>query len=51
MDCREENLLALCAACHLAFDKAQHEKTKQSIRRQALEAAKKLCFNFWSDET
>jgi hypothetical protein len=50
MDCRDENLMALCAACHLVFDAEQHEQTKQTTRRRILEAAKQLSFSFWSDQ-
>ena len=39
MDCREENLAALCQRCHLNFDRQQHLQNRMRNRRRALEAA------------
>lgn len=39
MDCREENLAALCQRCHLNFDRADHIRNRRINRRRALVAA------------
>ena len=46
MDCRYNNLVALCQKCHLNFDKKQHienrQKTLQAKRDEAIEATGQL---------
>ncbi|GHU77176.1 hypothetical protein AGMMS49992_24310 [Clostridia bacterium] len=32
MDCRPENLIALCAPCHLRADTAHHARTRRNAR-------------------
>lgn len=39
MDCREDNLAALCQRCHLNFDREQHLQKRMHNRRRAVEAA------------
>ena len=36
MDCRDENLKAMCQYCHLNFDSADHAASAAETRRQAL---------------
>lgn len=36
MDCREENLAALCQRCHLNFDRKQHIQNRYHNRRARL---------------
>lgn len=48
MDCRDENLIALCQRCHLAFDDRQHQQTAEKKKRDALHDAKQQLFSFWS---
>lgn len=36
MDCREENLAALCQRCHLNFDRQQHLQNRMHNRRARL---------------
>ena len=38
-DCRDENLMAMCQACHLAYDAAHHAETAARTRREAQIAA------------
>lgn len=33
-DCREENLKALCAPCHLRYDAAHHVETRKRKKRR-----------------
>ena len=33
-DCRPENLLAMCQACHLRYDARHHAETARATRRQ-----------------
>lgn len=42
-DCRRENLRALCAPCHLEYDKEHHVETR---RRRAKERNERLMINF-----
>ncbi|MEW6497923.1 MAG: HNH endonuclease [Cyanobacteriota bacterium] len=42
MDCREENLKALCSVCHLAYDLEQHKKTRSGKRYRDAEAGGQL---------
>lgn len=37
-DCRDDNLRAMCAGCHLHYDKKHHAQTAQQTRTAALEA-------------
>ncbi len=39
MDCREENLAALCQKCHLDFDRDDHIRSRETNRRRRLVAA------------
>lgn len=39
MDCREENLAALCQRCHLGFDRDDHIRSRRTNRRLRLVAA------------
>ena len=34
MDCRPENLRALCAPCHLRYDAGHHAETRRNNRNQ-----------------
>lgn len=34
-DCRRENLRALCAPCHLRYDKDHHRETRERHKREA----------------
>lgn len=38
-DCRDENLKALCAPCHLWFDREHHAQTRRATREAARLAA------------
>ena len=42
MDCREENLAALCQRCHLGFDREDHVRSRRTNRRLRLVAAGQL---------
>jgi len=42
MDCRPENLMAMCQACHLAFDMDDHVANRKANKRQALIEASQL---------
>lgn len=42
MDCREENLAALCQRCHLNFDRQQHLQNRMHNRRRSLVEAGQL---------
>lgn len=45
-DCRDENLAALCQACHLAFDRDEHVQSAAATRRSQRIAAGQLELNF-----
>jgi len=36
MDCRPENLTALCAPCHLRYDAKHHAETRKKSKKVAL---------------
>lgn len=38
LDCRRENLKALCSTCHLRFDAPHHAQTRRTNKRKAQEA-------------
>jgi hypothetical protein len=42
MDCREENLKALCQRCHLAFDRSDNINRRRINRRKSLVRAGQL---------
>jgi len=42
MDCRDENLMAMCQACHLAFDQDDHTAARYANRREAMIQAGQL---------
>lgn len=42
MDCRDENLAALCQRCHLGFDRDDHIRSRRTNRRMRLVAAGQL---------
>ena len=45
MDCREENLAALCQRCHLNFDRADHIRNRRkNARRRLVEAGQQEMF-------
>jgi len=45
MDCREENLKALCQRCHLNFDRADHVQSRYRNRRaRQIEAGQQEMF-------
>ena len=33
MDCRDENLRAMCQLCHLSYDREQHQANSRKTRR------------------
>ena len=41
-DCRDENLAALCQACHLNFDRDEHAQNAAQTRRRKRSAAGQL---------
>jgi hypothetical protein len=41
MDCRDENLLALCQKCHLAMDQEIHQSRRRT-RLRGMKAHKEL---------
>jgi len=45
MDCRENNLAALCQRCHLNFDRADHIRNRRiNARRRLVEAGQQEMF-------
>lgn len=38
LDCRRENLQALCSVCHLKYDAPHHAQTRRANKRKAQEA-------------
>lgn len=41
-NCDDDNLMAMCQACHLAYDRDHHAETAARTRREAAEAAGQL---------
>lgn len=41
-NCADDNLRAMCQACHLAYDRDHHAETASRTRREAAEAAGQL---------
>jgi hypothetical protein len=41
-DCRAENLVAMCAPCHLKYDAAHHALSRKANRMKALEQSGQL---------
>lgn len=43
MDCRDENLVALCQRCHLNYDRDEHMKNAAETRRRKKIKAGQMC--------
>lgn len=46
MDCRPENLKAMCQRCHLSFDRDEHALNAAKTRRRKKIEAGQLEFDF-----